>query len=43
MEAEINIKSDNNIQEIIKKLNIEELEELSEQINSLIDNKVIIK
>ena len=40
MEAEINIKSDNNIQEIIKKLNIEELEELSEQINSLIDNKV---
>ena len=40
MEAEINVKSDNNIQEIIKKLNIEELEELSEQINSLIDNKV---
>lgn len=40
MEAEINIKSDNNIQEIIKKLNIEELEELSEQINSLFDNKV---
>ena len=40
MEAEINIKSDNNIQEIIKKLNIEELEDLSEQINSLIDNKV---
>lgn len=39
MEAEINVKSDNNIQEIIKKLNIEELEELSEQINSLIDNK----
>ena len=43
MEAEINIKSDNNIQEIIKKLNnanIDELERLSEQINSLIDNKV---